>query len=164
MDGLTGFQEAIEAVYAEAVVQLCIVHMVRGSLRFVSWKDRKQVAAGLKAIYRAATVEEAERQLARFAEEFDARYPTISRLWRAHWAEIIPFFAYPPEIRKVIYTTNAIESINRQLRKTLKTRGALPSDDAVRKLMYLALQRASKKWTLPIRDWKAALNRFATRV
>lgn len=161
VDGLTGFEEAIEAAYARSVVQLCIVHMVRNSLRFVSWKDRKAVAAGLKAIYRAATVDEAARQLERFRTEWDEKYPTISRLWKTHWDRVIPFFGYPPAIRKVIYTTNAIESINRQLRKTLKTRGALPSDEAARKLLYLALQRASKKWTRPIRDWKAALNRFA---
>ena len=161
VDGLTGFEEAIEAAYARSVVQLCIVHMVRNSLRFVSWKDRKAVAAGLKAIYQAATVDEAARQLERFRAEWDEKYPTIGRLWKTHWDQVIPFFGYPPAIRKVIYTTNAIESINRQLRKTLKTRGALPSDEAVRKLLYLALQRASKKWTRPIRDWKAALNRFA---
>jgi len=161
VDGLTGFEEAIEAAYARSVVQLCIVHMVRNSLRFVSWKDRKAVAKGLKAIYRAATVDEAARQLERFAREWDEKYPTISRLWRSCWDRVIPFFAYPPAIRKVIYTTNAIESINRQLRKTLKTRGALPSDEAARKLLYLALGRASKKWTRPVRDWKAALNRFA---
>ena len=161
MDGLTGFEEAIEAVYPAALVQLCIVHMVRNSLRFVSWKDRKAVATGLKAIYRAATVDEATRKLERFAREWDEKYPTISRLWQSCWDRVIPFFGYPPAIRKVIYTTNAIESVNRQLRKTLKTRGALPSDEAARKLLYLALRRASRKWTRPIHDWKAALNRFA---
>lgn len=160
VDGLSGFEEAIEAVYPQTIVQLCIVHMVRNSLKFVTWKDRKQVAQDLKAIYRATTVEEAQQQLARFAETWDGKYPTISRSWRLHWDRITPFFAYPPEIRKVIYTTNAIESLNRSLRKVLKTRGALPSDESVLKLLYLALARISKRWTMPIRDWKAALNRF----
>lgn len=161
VDGLSGFEEAIEAVYPQMVVQLCIVHLVRGSLKFVTWKDRKAVAADLKEVYRAATAEQAEQQLLRFAEKWDAKYPTISRSWLANWDRITPFFAYPPEIRKVIYTTNAIESLNRSMRKVLKTRGALPNDEAVLKLMYLALQRISKRWSRPIRDWKAALNRFA---
>lgn len=142
-------------------MQLCIVHQVRNSLKFVTWKDRKAVAADLKEIYRSATVEQAEQQLVRFAEKWDAKYPTISRSWLANWDRITPFFAYPPEIRKVIYTTNAIESLNRSMRKILKTRGALPNDEAVLKLMYLALDRISRRWTMPIRDWKAALNRFA---
>lgn len=161
VDGLNGFEEAIEAVYPQTVVQLCIVHLVRGSLKFVTWKDRKSVAADLKEIYRAATAAEAEQQLLRFAERWDAKYPTISRSWLAHWDRITPFFAYPEEIRRVIYTRNAIESLNRSMRKVLKTRGALPNDEAVLKLMYLALRRISQRWTRPIRDWKAALNRFA---
>jgi putative transposase len=161
VDGLSGFEEAIEAAYPQAIVQLCIVHMVRNSLKFVTWKDRKAVAADLKEVYRAATAHEAEQQLMRFAETWEGKYPTISRSWLAHWERITPFFAYPPEIRKVIYTTNAIESLNRSMRKILKTRGALPSDEAVLKLMYLALKRISQRWTMPIRDWKAALNRFA---
>ena len=160
-DGLSGFEEAIEAVYPQTVLQLCIVHMVRNSLRFVPWKQRKAVAGELKAIYSAATVAEAEQQLLRFAEQWDARYPTISRSWMAHWDRITPFMAYPPEIRKVLYTTNAIESLNRQLRKVLKTRGSMPSDEALVKLLYLALGKITRKWTMPIRDWKAALNRFA---
>ena len=160
VDGLTGFEEAIEAVYPQTVVQLCIVHMVRSSLRFVTWKHRKAVAQDLKAIYRAATEEEAELELMRFAERWDTQYPTISRSWHRHWDRIVPFLAYPPEIRKVIYTTNAIESVNRSLRKVLKTRGALPSDEALLKLLSLALEKITKKWTMPIRDWKAALNRF----
>lgn len=161
VDGLSGFEEAIEAVYPQTIVQLCIVHQVRNSLKFVTWKDRKAVAADLKRVYRAATALEAEQKLMDFAERWDAKYPTISRSWLAHWDRITPFFAYPPEIRKVIYTTNAIESLNRSMRKVLKTRGALPSDEAVVKLMYLALKRLSQRWTRPIRDWKAALNRFA---
>lgn len=159
-DGLSGFEQAIEAVYPQTIVQLCIVHMVRNSLKFVTWKDRKAVAQDLKAVYRAATAEEAHQNLLRFAERWDEKYPTISRSWQAHWDRITPFFAYPPEIRKVIYTTNAIESLNRQLRKVLKTRGSLPSDEALMKLLYLALQKITQRWTMPIRDWKRALNRF----
>ncbi len=161
VDGLSGFEEAIEAVFPETIVQLCIVHMVRNSLRFVTWKDRKAVAKDLKPIYRSATEQEAELALAHFAELWDGPYPMISRSWRLHWDRIVPFLAYPPEIRKVIYTTNAIESLNRQLRKILKTRGALPSDAALLKLLYLALDKIARKWTMPIRDWRAALNRFA---
>ena len=161
VDGLTGFEEAITAVYPQTIVQLCIVHMVRNSLRFVSWKDRKEVAADLKRVYRAVTAEEAEEHLEQFMEKWDEKYPTIGRLWKSHWDRIIPFFRYPKEIRKVLYTTNAIESMNRSLRKVLKTRGALPSEEAAMKLMYLALMRISKRWTRPIREWKAALNRFA---
>lgn len=161
VDGLSGFEEAIEAVYPQTIVQLCIVHMVRNSLRFVQWKLREAVATDLKAIYRAATVEEAELELVRFAEQWDGLYPTISRSWHRHWDCIVPFLAYPPEIRKVLYTTNAIESLNRQLRKVLKRRGALPSDEALMKLLYLATEKLTKRWTMPIRDWKAALNRFA---
>lgn len=160
VDGLSGFEEAIEAVFPETVVQLCIVHMVRNSLRFVAWKDRKALAR-VKVIYRAATETQAELELAQFAEKWDGPYPTISLSWRRHWDRIVPFLAYPLEIRKVIYTTNAIESVNRSLRKVLKTRGALPSDEALLKLLYLALGKIAKKWTMPIRDWPAALNRFA---
>ena len=161
VDGLSGFPEAIEAVFPKTTVQLCIVHMVRNSLKFVPWKQRKTVAADLKTIYRAATVEEAEMNLDLFAETWDESYPTISRSWRAHWERITPFFAYPDEIRKVIYTTNAVESLNYSLRRVLKTRGSLPSDQAIVKLLYLAIQRASKRWTRPVQNWKEALNRFA---
>ena len=161
VDGLSGFPEAIEAVFPKTTVQLCIVHMVRNSLKFVPWKQRKTVAADLKTIYRAATVEEAEMNLDLFAETWDESYPTISRSWRAHWERITPFFAYPDEIRKVIYTTNAVESLNYSLRRVLKTRGSLPSDQAIVKLLYLAIQRAAKRWTRPVQNWKEALNRFA---
>ena len=161
VDGLTGFPNAIETVFPETTVQLCIVHMVRNSLKFVPWKQRKTVAADLKTIYRAATVEEAELNLDLFAETWDESYPTISRSWRAHWERIIPFFAYPGEIRKVIYTINAVESLNYSLRRVLKMRGSLPSDQAIVKLLYLAIQRASKRWTRPVQNWKEALNRFA---
>ncbi|MDP6736962.1 MAG: IS256 family transposase [Nitrospinaceae bacterium] len=161
VDGLGGFPEAIETVFPKTQVQLCIVHLVRNSLRFVSWKDRKTVAADLKPIYKAATAEEAESHLEAFEEKWDETYPSISKSWRKHWANIIPFFAYPEEIRKVIYTTNAIESMNRSLRKIIKNRGAFPSDEAATKLMFLALRNISKRWTKPLMNWKAALNRFA---
>ena len=160
MDGLKGFPEAIEAVYPQAIVQLCIVHMVRNSLSFVSWKMRKEIAADLRLIYTAATAEAAEHQLAKFEAKWDKDYQSIGISWRRNWARIIPFFDYPPEIRRVIYTTNAIESINMGLRKVIKTRSSFPTDEAVTKLLYLALNNISKKWTMPIRDWKAALNRF----
>jgi putative transposase len=161
VDGLTGFPDAIEAVYPQTQVQLCIVHMVRHSLKYVSWKERKTVARDLKAIYSAATVEEAELALDEFAARWDGRYPTISVSWRRHWAEIIPFFAFPGDIRRAIYTTNAIESLNRTLRKVIKNRQAFPTDEAILKILYLALNNASKKWTMPIYNWKAALNQFA---
>jgi putative transposase len=160
VDGLKGFPEAIESVFPKTAVQLCIVHMVRYSLNYVSWKLRKEVAADLRAIYTAATIDEAERQLDAFDVTWGEAYPAISQSWRRNWTRLTPFFDYPPEIRKVIYTTNAIESVNMSLRKISKNRGSFPSDDAVLKLFYLALENISKKWTMPIRDWKAALNRF----
>jgi transposase-like protein len=161
VDGLTGFPEAIEVVYPQTQVQLCIVHLVRNSLKYVPWKQQREVAAELKSIYQASTVEQAEDALTAFAHKWDERYPSISRLWLRHWERIIPFFAYPADIRRVVYTTNAIESLNRSLRKVLKTKGSFPDDDAVLKLLYLALRNIAKKWTMPIKDWKAALNRFA---
>jgi len=161
VDGLKGFPEAIEAAFPKTDVQLCIVHMVRYSLNYVSWKMRKEVAADLRAIYAAATVEEAELQMDAFEEKWAEAYPPISQSWRRNWNRIIPFFDYPPEIRKVIYTTNAIESVNMSLRKITKNRGSFPSDEALFKLFHLALKNISKKWTMPIRDWKAALNRFS---
>jgi len=161
VDGLTGFPDAIEAVYPQTQVQLCIVHMVRHSLKYVSWKERKTVAKDLKAIYSAATVEEAELALDEFAARWDERYPTISASWRRHWTEVIPFFAFPADIRRAIYTTNAIESLNRTLRKVIKNRQAFPTDESILKILYLALNNASKKWTMPIRNWKPALNQFA---
>ncbi len=161
VDGLKGFPEAIEAVYPRTQVQLCIVHMVRNSLRYVSWKQRKEVADDLKVIYQSATAEQAELNLTAFAQKWDESHPTISQSWRRNWERIIPFFAYPAEIRKVIYTTNAIESLNMSLRKVTKNRGSFPNDEAMLKLLYLALNNIAKKWTMPIRDWKAALTRFA---
>lgn len=161
VDGLTGFPEALEAVFPHAQVQLCIVHLVRQSLRYVTYKDRKQVATDLKKIYQAMTTEEAQLHLEAFTSTWDAKYASISRLWRGQWDHWTTFFAYPPEIRKVSYTTNAIESLNHSLRKILKTRGAFPTDDAVTKLIYLAMRNIAKKWTRPLKDWKAALNQFS---
>jgi putative transposase len=160
VDGLKGFPEAIEAVFPKAQVQLCIVHMVRHSLRYVSWKQRKEVAEDLKSIYNAPTVDQAETNLTAFAKKWDASHPTISKSWRNNWERIIPLFSYPPEIRKAIYTTNAIESLNMSLRKVTKNRGSFPNDEAMTKLLYLAMKNISKKWTLPIRDWKSAMNQF----
>ncbi len=160
VDGLKGFPDAIEAVFPKAVVQLCIVHMVRHSLNYVSWKRRKEVAADLRRIYTAATVEEAELMLGEFETRWEDEYLPIGQSWRRNWSRLTPFFDYPPEIRKVIYTTNAIESVNMSLRKLTKNRGSFPSDEALTKLFYLALRNISQKWTMPIRDWKAALTRF----
>ena len=159
-DGLKGFPEAIEAVYPKTQVQLCIVHQIRHSLRYVNWKQRKVIAADLKRIYGAATLAEAELALAEFAEKWDDQHPTISLSWRNNWARLSVFFDYPPEIRKVIYTTNAIESLNASLRKITKTRRSFPTDDSVMKILYLTLHQISKKWTMPIRDWKAAMSQF----
>lgn len=160
VDGLKGFPEAIETVYPKTAVQLCIVHMVRYSLNYVSWKLRNDIATDLRTIYTAATVEEAEQRLDEFEAKWCEAYPAIVKSWRGNWMRLIPFFDYPPEIRKVIYTTNAIESVNMSLRKITKNRGSFPSDEALLKLFYLALNNIRKKWTMPIRDWKAALNRF----
>ena len=160
VDGLKGLPEAIEAVFPKTQVQLCIVHKVRNSLKYVPWKERKAVAADLRAIYAAATLAAAEQALERFAERWDTKYPTISPSWLADWDRLTVFFDYPPAIRRVIYTTNAIESLNYTLRKRLKTRGAFPNDESLVKVLYLALQQVAKKWTRPIRDWKAALNQF----
>ena len=161
VDGLTGFPEAIAAVYPQTRVQLCMVHLVRTSLRYVSYKHRRELCADLKAIYSAATETEGELNLELFAEKWDGRYPTISKLWREHWVNVIPMFSFPPEIRRVIYTTNAIESLNMGLRKVTRNHRIFPNDEAALKVVYLAIQNMSKKWTAPIRDWKAALNRFA---
>lgn len=153
--------EAIESVFPRTQVQLCLVHMVRHSLRYVSWKQRKEVAADLKTIYQAATAEQAEINLAEFEAKGDKTHPSIGQSWRRNWERITPFFDYPAEIRKVIYTTNAIESLNMSLRKVTKNRGSFPNDAAMFKLLYLALNNIAKKWTMPIHDWKAALNRIS---
>jgi len=161
VDGLKGFPEAIETVYPKTQVQLCIIHLVRHSLRYVSWKERKRVAADLRTIYTASTAEAAEQALEAFEKKWQGRFPSIARSWRSNWVHIIPFFSYPPAIRKVIYTTNAIESIQAQLRKVTSHRGAFPSPEAVRKILYLAIERISKRWKRPIKDWVAALNHFS---
>ncbi len=160
VDGLKGFPEAIETVYPQATVQLCIVHMVRNSLNYVGWNKRKAVAADLKLIYSSATLAEAEMALLDFEHQWGEAYPLIAKSWRNNWQRIIPFFDYPPEIRRVIYTTNAIESVNMSLRKITKNRGSFPNDESLIKLFYLALQNISEKWSMPLRDWKPALNRF----
>lgn len=161
IDGLTGFPAAIETVFPQTRVQLCIVHLVRNCLSYVSYKRRKEVAADLKCIYGAPTLEAAELALVAFGEKWDACYPIISKTLLAHWEYIIPFFAFPDDIRKAIYTTNAIESLNMTLRKVLRQRRSFPTDDSALKVIYLALANLSKKWTMPIRNWKDALNRFA---
>jgi len=160
VDGLKGFPEAIEAVYPQTQVQLCIVHQVRHSLRYVSWKQRKAVAADLRLIYAAATLAEGERALDAFAAKWDEQHPAISLSWRNNWERLNTFFDYPPQIRKVIYTTNAIESLNASLRKVTKNRRSFPTDEAVMKILYLALHQIAKKWTMPIRDWKQAMSQF----
>jgi putative transposase len=161
VDGLKGFPEAINTIYPETEVQLCIVHMVRNSLKYVSYKVKKELAKDLKSIYRAVNAESAEKALNDFSAKWDEKYPMISRSWRSNWDKIIPFLSYPNEIRRVIYTTNAIESLNMTLRKVIKNRASFPNDTAVFKLLYLALERISKKWTMPIKEWGCALNQFA---
>ncbi len=161
VDGLKGFPEAINAVFPETSVQTCIVHMIRHSLNYVPWKERKAVAADLKTIYRAESADAAALRLDEFEEKWDGKYPTIGQSWRRNWEQVIPFFAYPEAVRKIIYTTNAIESLNMSLRKIIKNRGHFPSDDAATKLLYLALRNVAKKWTMPARTWKQALNQFA---
>jgi transposase-like protein len=160
VDGLKGLPEAIEAVFPKTQVQLCIVHKLRNSFKYVPWKDRKAVAKDLKAVYSAATIKEAEHALDKFSDTWDAKYPAISPSWRSDWERLTVFFDYSPEIRKAIYTTNAIESLNYSLRMSLKNKGAFPNDDAIFKVMYLAINRVAKKWTMPIRNWKVALNQF----
>jgi putative transposase len=161
VDGLKGFPEAIETVFPKTQVQTCIVHMIRHSLNYVASRQRKEVAGDLRLIYQSATAEQAEMELDTFAAKWDKTHPTISRSWRRNWNQIIPFFAYPPDIRKVIYTTNTIESLNMSLRKVTKSRGSFPNDEAMLKLLYLALNNITKKWTRPIQNWKAAMGRFA---
>jgi putative transposase len=160
VDGLKGFPQAIETVYPQTTVQLCIVHLVRGSLQYVNWKERRTVAQDLRAIYQAATPEAAGQERDVFADRWDRKYPTISALWKRHWEQITPLFAFPPEIRKIIYTTNAVESLHMSLRKVIKTRGSFPNEESAMKLLYLALRNVSKQWG-PLPNWKEALNRFA---
>lgn len=161
VDGLRGFEEAIQSVYPKTQVQLCLVHLVRYSLNWVSHKDRKEVATDLKTIYQASTLEGAERELGYFEEKWKLSYPLIARSWRENWAKVAPMFGYPPEVRRAIYTTNAIESLNMTLRKISKNRSLFPSDEAVFKLLYLGLRNISQRWTMPIQNWGSAINQFA---
>ena len=161
VDGLKGFPEAIETAFPKTQVQLCIVHLIRHSLKYVSWKERKTVARELRAIYAATNAEAAEQALDAFATKWDPRFPSISKSWRSRWGNIIPFFSFPAPIRKVIYTTNAIESVNASIRKVTSHRGAFPTTDSVRKVLYLAIQKASERWKRPLTDWPAALNHFS---
>ena len=160
VDGLKGFPDAISSVYPDTQIQLCIVHMVRNSRKYVVWKDYKAVTQDLKKIYHSATEEEGRLSLQQFSECWDDKYPQISKSWLSNWENVNTLFNYPTDIRKVIYTTNAIESLNSVIRKVLKKRKLFPTDDSARKVIYLAIQDASKKWTMPIRDWKPALNHF----
>jgi len=159
VDGLKGFPQAIESVFSKAQVQLCMVHMMRASLNYVTWKERREVAADLKPIYRAATVAEAEQELANFTQKWGGKYKSVVRLWKENWEHVIPFLAYPAEIRKVIYTTNAVESLHMSLRKVTKNRGSFPNEESAIKLLYMALMNASAKWNT-IQSWKEALNQF----
>jgi putative transposase len=162
VDGLKGFPEAISAIFPQAQIQTCIVHLMRHSLEYCSWKDRKFVAAELKSIYRAVSAQAAAEALAAFeAGPWGQRYPAIAASWRRNWERVIPFFAYPPDVRRVLYTTNAIESLHMQLRKITKNRGHFPSDEAATKLLYLALRNVTAKWKNTAREWKAALSQFA---
>lgn len=162
VDGLRGFPEAIEAVYPQAQIQTCIVHLIRNSLDHVGWKERKALASELKSIYQAPSAELAEVALCAFEQSpWGKRWPPIAMAWRRQWAQVIPFFAYPPEVRRIIYTTNAIESLHMRLRKIVKNRGHFPSDEAATKLLFLALRNIVKKWTMPQHTWKQAANQFA---
>ena len=161
IDGLSGFAEAVHAAYPEASVQLCLVHLVRAALRYVSSEDSQAVVRDWKKIYQAATVLEAEQALDAFAQAWDAKYPTIAKMWRAKWTDIITLFDYPPAIRKAIYTTNAIESVNSVIRKFTRNRKIYPNEESALKIVYMAIREASRKWTLPIKHWKQALNHFA---
>lgn len=161
VDGLKGFPEAIGAVYPATIVQLCIVHMIRNSLRTVAWNSRKALARDLKPIYVAATDSEALVALERFDAQWGAQYPSITKSWRSNWESVIPFFSFGPDIRRAIYTTNSIEALNSQLRKAVKPRGHFPSEEAALKVLYLALHHASRRWTMPIKDWPLALQQLA---
>jgi len=161
VDGLTGFPDAIRAVFPDTEVQLCMVHMVRNSVKYVPYKDRKAVVADLKEIYLAPSADAAETALERFAEKWDRKYPAISKSWKNRWNEVIPFMKFSPEIRRAVYTTNAIESVNYTLQRNLKTRQSFPNDESAMKLIFMILRRISKRWTMPIRNWAEALHQFA---
>lgn len=160
-DGLKGLPQALEAAFPHVIVQTCVVHQIRSSLRQVAWGERKEVAAALKPVYTAVNEEAALEALAEFDAQWGSAYPMITRSWENNWERIMPFFGFPPEIRKVIYTTNPIEGLNRQLRKVVKTRGAFPSEQAVYKVLYLAIRRITKKWNYPVKNWKRAMQQFA---
>ncbi len=162
VDGLKGFPEAINAVFAETQIQTCIVHLIRNSLDFCSWKDRKPVAQELKTIYRAQDAQAAAAALQEFEDgPWGKKFAAITAMWRRHWAHVIPFFAYPPEVRKMIYTTNAIESLNSTLRRSVRIRGHFPNDEAAMKLIWLQLREITKNWKMPPREWAAAKAQFA---
>lgn len=162
MDGLKGFPEAITAVFPETTVQTCIVHLLRHSLNFVSWKDRKPVAAALKGIYRAVDAKEGETALADFEDSFwGKKYPAIAQSWRRAWSEVVPFYAFPSDVRRILYTTNAIEALNAKLRRAVRARGHFPNDDAATKLLFLVLNRSEKEWKMPPREWVMAKAQFA---
>jgi putative transposase len=162
VDGLKGFPEAIAAVFPKTQVQACVVHLIRNSLAFVSYKDRRAVAAALKEVYRARTAELGQAALDAFDEgPWGRRYPVIAQSWRRHWAEVIPFYAFPGEVRRIIYTTNAIEAVNAKLRRAVRARGHFPTDEAALKLLFLVLNRAAKEWRMPAREWTAAKAQFA---
>ena len=160
VDGLTGFPDAINAAYPKTKIQLCIVHMIRNSLKYVSYKDRRELANDLKRIYSSMTLKDGEDELSKFAEKWDATYPSISRKWSKNWENLITLFDYPTEIRKIIYTTNAVESLNSVIRKSIRNRKIFPNDNAAFKVIYLAVKQASTKWTMPLREWAPAMNRF----
>src|SRR5499427_4122850 len=160
VDGLKGFPEAITSVYPQTVIQTCIVHLIRNSLAFVSWKDRKAILPAIKAIYRAENADMAMVRLEEYEAEWGKRYPAIGQAWRRAWEHVIPFFAFAPSVRKMIYTTNAVEALNRSLRKIIKTRGSFPNDDAALKLLYLALKNAGLRWRRGV-AWTAAMGQFA---
>jgi len=166
VDGLSGFPEAVHSVYPDTRVQLCMrtlvrVHMIRNSTKFISYKDLKKVCADLKAVYSANSEAAARDALEDFGKKWNDKYPMIYKSWDQHWDDLSEFFKYQPEIRRAIYTTNAVESLNYQLRKVTKNRSSFPTDDAIFKILYLAIRNASQKWTMPIRDWGRALNQFA---
>ncbi|MDP0588973.1 MAG: IS256 family transposase [Candidatus Endonucleobacter bathymodioli] len=160
VDGLKGFPEAIKAVYPDTHMQLCIVHMVRNSMKCVPWRDYKEVSADLKQVYSSSTEEEALREFDNIEEKWLSMYPQINRSWRQNWDNLNTFFAYPEEVSKAIYTTNAIESLNSVIRKAIKKRKLFPHNDSAKKVVYLATREASKIWTMPIRNWRSALNHF----
>ena len=162
VDGLKGFPDAIQAVFPQAMVQTCIVHLLRNSLEFVSWKDRRAVAAALKDIYRAIDATAAEAALETFEDSaWGRKYPAIGPCWRRAWNEVVPFYAFPAEVRRILYTTNAIESLNAKLRRAVRARGHFPTDDAALKLIFLVLHRTEKQWTMPAREWAMAKAQFA---